>query len=115
MIATAIDATVATASGATRLGRHRRLRDRGFASTRDAWRGTAVFQPVVQAEFAVLPEFDHDGTSRNPDQCGGRGTGPMMPGGELATRLSGTAAVEHRRDWSEAQAPIWLPRARVAK
>ena len=32
-----------------------------------------------------------------------------------ATRFSSAKRLSSGRDWSEAQAPIWLPRARVAK
>jgi hypothetical protein len=57
-----------------------------------------------------------DGMTRNPDQCGGRGTAPMPNlAVNCAIRRSSTKRPSSGRDCSEAQAPIWLVRGRVAK
>ena len=56
------------------------------------------------------------GCRRKPDQCGGLGTVPtrcFAP--NSATLFSRANRLSSGRDWSDAQAPIWLPRARVAK
>ena len=56
------------------------------------------------------------GTTRKPDQCGGRGT---TPSGNLlensSTLRSSSARLASGCDWSDAQAPIWLSRGRLAK
>jgi len=47
---------------------------------------------------------------------GGRGTVPTTClAATAATRFSRAKRLSSGRDWSDAQAPIWLPRARVAK
>ena len=56
------------------------------------------------------------GSRRKPDQCGGRGTAAMPNWAvKRATRFSSSKRPASGRDWVDAQAPIWLLRARVAK
>ena len=56
------------------------------------------------------------GTRRNPDQCGGRGTGPPAKRASISrTRTSSTPGCSIGWLCSDAHAPSWLPRAREAK
>ena len=49
------------------------------------------------------------GAIRKPDQCGGRGTLPTAYlAANLAIRFSSSKRPSRGRDWSLAQAPIWL-------
>src|SRR5690242_17384800 len=56
------------------------------------------------------------GSTTKPPQCGGRGTSrPSYSFSQRATRCSKVSRSGSVCDCNEAQAPMWLPRARLAK
>ena len=116
-VATAIEAMVAIASGAARLGRRCRS---GIQGSRRPWRvrrrhggipadragGTARPARIRSAAAAGGSPTNAAAAAPCPTRC-------LAP--NSATRFSSAKRLSSGRDWSEAQAPIWLPRARVAK
>ena len=57
-----------------------------------------------------------EGTMRNPDQCGGRGTSrPSYSTSTARTLASRSPGCMIRSLWRDAHAPIWLPRGRPRK
>ena len=59
---------------------------------------------------------NRSGTTRKPDQKGGRGTAPMANlAAYLATARSSSKRRDNTFDCFEAQAPIWASRGREAK